>query len=392
MAVKFFFQKEKYGIEGIELKPLTLIYGGTFRQRREILLSIYALFKTLEYVRERRFADDLWEEVTFEYTSLGKQLPFCISIETKVLARALETLYKRFAGQLFKEWIGYIPLLPRLELIPERTDRLFVELNEGESIQISFEGRNRESSSLLYFIDNCGTFSFKEAIAECIIDVFDEVFMKTSSEFYSVHTGAVYFPIERRELSKITKPLNMHDRRKIRTQSIRYFYNLLREHIRKQVKSWNGIIEEFVKKCVFLATMTWMIRGFHFKEYRELVGALLEDRELGFTEGFVPVLKDEKVEILLSGAEEHIKDIAYLLAALGCFSTGRLFIEDVDRHKGYEIQDIMKMLFEELLGFDSAFAPTIKESIQLFATCEGEYLPWHFEDCENELTGIYRLG
>ena len=49
MAVKFYFQKDMYGLEELELKRLTLIYGGTFRQRREILLSIYALFKVLEY-------------------------------------------------------------------------------------------------------------------------------------------------------------------------------------------------------------------------------------------------------------------------------------------------------------------------------------------------------
>ena len=40
MAVKFYFRKDRYGLEEIELKRLTLIHGGTFRQWREILVSI----------------------------------------------------------------------------------------------------------------------------------------------------------------------------------------------------------------------------------------------------------------------------------------------------------------------------------------------------------------
>ena len=175
MAVKFYFQKERYGIEELELKRLTLIHGGTFRQRREILLSTYALFKVLEYVRKGRFADDLWEKISFEYTNFGKQVPFCISIEAEGLARALETLYRCFAEQLVKEWLGYTPSLPKLELIPEHTDRVFVGLNRGESIQISFDGKDREASELAYFIDDCGTFSFRRTLAECIMDVFDEL-------------------------------------------------------------------------------------------------------------------------------------------------------------------------------------------------------------------------
>ncbi len=392
MAVKFYFQKDRYGLEEIELKRLTLIHGGTFRQRREILLSIYALFKVLDYVKEGKFADDLWKEISFEYTSIGKQVPFCISIEAEGLARALETLYRCFAGQLMKEWLGYTPPLPKLELIPEHTDRVFVGLNKGESIQISFEGENRESSGLAYFIDDCGTFSFRGALAECIMDMFDEVFMKTSSEFYSGHTGTVYFPVERQKLSEITKPLNMPDWKKVKTESIGYFYDLLKEHIRKQVKPRNGLLEEFVKKCAFPVALMWTMRGFRLKEYGKFVNALLEDKKLGFTEGFVPVLKDEKAEVPLSRAEEHIKDMAYLLTALDCLSMERLFVEDVDKHKDYEHQDIMKMLFDELLGFDSVFAPPIKKGVQLFATCEGDYLPRHFEDYEEELTGIYGIS
>lgn len=175
MAVKFYFQKDRYGIEELELERLTLIHGRTFRQRREILLSIYALFKVLEYVKEDRLADDLWEEISFEYTSIGEQVPFCISIEAEGLARALETLYRCFAGQLVKEWLGYTPPLPRLGLVPEYTNRVFMGLNRGEAIQISFEEKNRESSDILYFIDDCSTFNFRGTLAECIMDVFDEL-------------------------------------------------------------------------------------------------------------------------------------------------------------------------------------------------------------------------
>jgi len=392
MAVKFYFKKDRYGLEELELKHLTLIHGGTFRQRREILLSIYALFKVLEYVRESRFADDLWEEASFEYTSTGKQVPFCISIKAEGLARALETLYRCFAGQLVKELLGYTPPLPELELIPEHTDRVFVGLNGGEAIRISFEGENKESSDILYFIDDCSAFSFRGTLAECIVGIFDEVFMKTPSEFFSERTGAVYFPIERQKLSEIDKPLKVPDWNKVKTESIGYFYNLLKEHIREQVKPGNGLLEDFVKKCAFPVTLMWAMRGFHFKEYEEFVSVLLEDGKLGFTEEFIPVLKYESGETPLKRAEGHVKDVAYLLAALDCLSIGKLFVEDVDRRKGYEHQDIIKMLFDELLDFDSISAPPFKGCIQLFATCKGDYLPWHFEDYEEELTGVYRIS
>ena len=392
MAVKFYFPKDRYGIEGLELKRFTLFHGGTFRQRREILISIYALFKVLEYVREGKFADDLWEEVAFEYTSIGKQVPFCISIEAEGLARALETLYRCFAEQLVKEWLGYSPLLPKLELIPEHTDRVFVGLNKGESIQISFEGENRESSGLAYFIDDCGTFSFRGTLAECIMDVFDEVFMKTSSEFYSEHTGAVYFPVERQKLSEIDKPLNVPDWKKVKTESIGYFCDMIGKHFIKQFKPESELVKEFVKKCAVPVALMWTLRGFPFKGYEEFASALLDDRKFGFTEEFVPVLIDEEGDIPLSKAEGHVKDTAYLLAALDCLSMKRLFVEDVDRHKDYEHQDIMKMLFDELLGFDRVLAHSLKRGVQLFATCEGDYLPWQFEDYDRELTGIYKVG
>lgn len=391
MAVKFYFRKDRYGLEELELKCLTLIHGGTFEQRREILLSIYVLFKVLEKIREGKFADDLWKEVSFEYTTVGKQCPLCIFIEAEELARALENLYNRFARQLMEEWLGYIPPLPGIELIPERTDRVFVNLNKGEAIKISFEGKNRKSSELLYFIDDCNTLSLKDILAECVMDMFDEVFMKVSSEFSFAHTGAVYFPVDRLKLSEIDEPLKLPDRKSVKTKSIRHFYDLIREHIKKQIESWNGLLEEFVKKCVFPITFMWMIRGFRFKEYEEFVDVLLEDRKLVFTEGFVPVLKCEKGEILLRRAKEHIKDMAYLLAALGCLSMGRLFVEDVDRLKGYDHQDIIRMLFDKLLGFDSVFAPPIRKSRQLFATCEKDYLPWHFEGYDEKLTGIYGI-
>ena len=94
MAVKFHFQKDRYGLEEIELKRLTLIHRGTFKQRREILLSIYALFKVLEYVKEGKFADDLWEEISFEYkyTGYGKQIPFGGGGACKGFGISLQTL------------------------------------------------------------------------------------------------------------------------------------------------------------------------------------------------------------------------------------------------------------------------------------------------------------
>ncbi len=79
-----------------------------------------------------------------------------------------------------------------------------------------------------------------------------------------------------------------------------------------------------------------------------------------------------------------------MLLCIPYCSTG--FIEDIDRYKEPDYLDMVKIFIDELIGLEEFTDPRDRVGDCIFATCEGDYLPWQFEDYGNELTGIYRIS
>ncbi len=381
MGVKFIFGQER-----VNLKHLTLIHGGSFQRRRELLISIYALFRMLSDIRDGNLSERLRRSLSFKEKRKEKGIIRIGLIDLEELTRALNTMYRNYLVEFLLKNLGYVPpVIPDLVLTSHGIQALEIELNPGWAGCLRYiNSRGKRKGSIAIFSDLSEFASLEDILQELIIDVFVDLFFKQGKSF-SRFSEPLYFPVERLCLSeKITEPIEIPEE----CRTIRDFVKTIKEQVLSQVSPVCGLAEDFIERNVAPSMIfSRYVDPYPLKE--NFLNTLLYGGKVVFTEDLIPAyVKNGKV-IPLKKAKMEIRDMAFIFTGIGylCRSSrpGLIFIEDIDIYKSPDYQMLLMLLLETFL----------EDGSLLIISAEGEYFPsivdTYMVENGNRLCGLYSI-
>ncbi len=330
MAVRFLA-----GGRELELKPLTLLHGGTSGERRELLLSVHALFTMLTEIK----LGGLYGKFHFALLSeaRGSNDEICLDIEE--LARALEVTYKEYVTEFLEEKLGYVPsAVPELSLIAD--GKCFVKVKKYSwSCELEYVNENDHERS---FMCETGAQDTEETLYMFTPNVFAKAFMSDEIGI-PVSIPSMFFPVERECFSEITKPVKVDG-----AVTIGKSLQKIKEQVVSQVSPKCKLTEEFLDRCLIplMLNRTFLSR----KELREeFTDILLEGGRIELAEDLVPVYSKSGKVTHVRELSKELTDLMPLLKAVESLYTNVLIVEDVDRYKSPEYQAMLWLFFEELV-------------------------------------------